>query len=474
MFNKDFYPTPDEVIENMLYGYNLDGKVILEPQAGKGNIVRYIKANYKPKQILACEIEPDLRKVLSGHCNLIGEDFLELTADKISHIDYIIMNPPFSADEKHVLHAFEIAPDGCKIISLCAGTVLHYGRSSQLKRRIEALVRTYGYSENLGNCFSTAERKTDVEVIKIVLQKPSSNQEDIFEDYFDLDDDYEDSNEDGLMSYNVVRDVVNRHTATLKLYEQQLQIATQINYLTAEHYHIGKACFSVSNKNADLTRNEFTKELTKQSWLGVLKIMNFQQTLTSSLRNDINKFVEKQEKIPFTMRNVYKMIDLIIGTHKSRMDKAIIDVFYKLCDLSKDNINAQEGWVSNKVYMINKKIIVPYAIEMGYDGCPKVRITYGMGIDILEDFYKAYCHIVGKTYVESNKLYTFLQQNKQRYGELFDWDDFQCRAYKKGTLHIILPEDKQALINQKIASIVGFVIPTQTSGKKRKRKAKEV
>ena len=39
MFNKDFYPTPKEVIMQMIDGINLNEKVVLEPSAGKGNIV---------------------------------------------------------------------------------------------------------------------------------------------------------------------------------------------------------------------------------------------------------------------------------------------------------------------------------------------------------------------------------------------------------------------------------------------------
>ena len=31
------------------------------------------------------------------------------------------MNPPFSNADKHILHTYEIAPRGCKIIALCNG-----------------------------------------------------------------------------------------------------------------------------------------------------------------------------------------------------------------------------------------------------------------------------------------------------------------------------------------------------------------
>ena len=39
IFNKNFYPTPQEVIFTMLNGVDVEGKTVLEPSAGKGDIV---------------------------------------------------------------------------------------------------------------------------------------------------------------------------------------------------------------------------------------------------------------------------------------------------------------------------------------------------------------------------------------------------------------------------------------------------
>ena len=105
--NKDFFPTPSNVIDIMTEGEILTGKVILEPSGGKGDIVDYL-LNAGAKDVLACESNEDLKKILQTKCKVIENDFLNLTSDRISHIDCIIMNPPFSADDKHILHAFEI------------------------------------------------------------------------------------------------------------------------------------------------------------------------------------------------------------------------------------------------------------------------------------------------------------------------------------------------------------------------------
>lgn len=41
MFGVDFYPTPKALIEQMCSDLELEGKQVLEPSAGSGNIVDY-------------------------------------------------------------------------------------------------------------------------------------------------------------------------------------------------------------------------------------------------------------------------------------------------------------------------------------------------------------------------------------------------------------------------------------------------
>ena len=73
--NPDFYPTPDAVIAQMMMGENIIGKTILEPSAGKGNIVDWLKRN-GAKEVIACENDPNIRRLLDGKCDIIATDFL--------------------------------------------------------------------------------------------------------------------------------------------------------------------------------------------------------------------------------------------------------------------------------------------------------------------------------------------------------------------------------------------------------------
>ena len=104
MFDSEFFPTSAAIIERMLSGENIDNKVILEPSAGNGNIVSYLLDN-GAKEVIAAEKHPDLRKILQTKCRVIADDFFTVTSDMISHIDMVVMNPPFSNADAHIMHA---------------------------------------------------------------------------------------------------------------------------------------------------------------------------------------------------------------------------------------------------------------------------------------------------------------------------------------------------------------------------------
>ena len=111
MYNSGFYPTPGVVAVKMLSGLKLDGKSILEPSAGKGDLCDAIvklsgwrDPERAKKSIHCCEIEPELQAALRGKgYSLVGTDFLNFQPH--TRYNLIVMNPPFLTGEKHLLHA---------------------------------------------------------------------------------------------------------------------------------------------------------------------------------------------------------------------------------------------------------------------------------------------------------------------------------------------------------------------------------
>ena len=170
-----YYPTPPEVIEQML-GYaqleNIEGIVkILEPSAGQGHILEYLK-----------EYDVTCGELYEKNCTILREkgyniafdDFLEYNLE-FGCYDRIIMNPPFvglnkerHADIDHVLHAFKFLIPGGKLISIMFISVL-YSESKKAKEFRE-FVDANGYFVELPK-ESFKKSGTTIGTVMVVIDK---------------------------------------------------------------------------------------------------------------------------------------------------------------------------------------------------------------------------------------------------------------------------------------------------------------
>ena len=491
--NPDLYPTPSSVIDIMLTGQDVAGKVILEPSAGLGDIVDHLKL-YGAGEIIACEKSPELVTILKEKCKVIANDFLEVKAEHISHINFIIMNPPFSADEKHILHAYDIAPAGCKIIALCnLNTVKN--PYTEGRKRLLSLANENGGFKKLGDCFSDSERSTGVEIAMITLQKTGGGYETEFDGFF-TDEEVEDQS-NGIMPYNMIRDLVNRYVGAIKIYDEQLDAAVKMNSLT-EGFYSAKIGMSIKSEDRAISRADFKKELQKSGWNFIFNKLNMQKYATKGLKEDINKFVEQQVSVPFSMRNIYKMLELIVGTQGQRMDKAMLEVFEKLTKHYDENRYNLEGWKTNSHYLMGEKFIMPYMCpQEKWNSGDKIDTNYSSYFETISDFLKALCYITGDDYgkflsqdstirydhyvdyngrregftndIHYSGAYSKIEELKKkgvdatytyspaRYGEWFDWAYFEVKAFKKGTMHFkFKSKDLWAQFNQRIAKLMGY------------------
>jgi hypothetical protein len=453
MFIPDFYPTPDNIIKMMLEGENVTDRIILEPSAGKGNIIDELKLR-GTKDILMCETDKHLQKVLAGKGTFLKPDFLQVESHEISHVDYIIMNPPFSADEKHILHAYNIAPAGCKIVALCNLNTVQ-NRYTNSRKELGSLIEQFGSFEDVGQAFTQSERKTGVEIALIRLQKPGANYSTEFDGFF-MDGDAPEEQENGLMSYNVVRDLVNRYVAAIKLYDQQLELAAKMNDLTHAYFFSGKPelTMNVNRLQVPVCRNEFKKEMQKSGWKWIFDKMDLTKFTTRGLREDINKFVEKQQDIPFTMKNIYAMLEIVIGTTGQRMDKAMLEVFDRVTSRCNDNKMQVEGWKTNLHYLVNKRFILPYCFESGWSRGLQYKDWREDG-ELMSDFEKALCYLTGENYDEIKTLRQSID-----YVQPNEWNDshfFKIKGFKKGTGHVeFKDEEVWGKFNQRIAKLKGY------------------
>lgn len=101
----DFFPTPKNIVSKVIELAEIkDNITILEPSAGKGDLIK----NIKNCKITVVELNPILCEILKtqNYHNVFNQEFENFMSDE--KFDRIVMNPPFSnrLDAKHIFKAF--------------------------------------------------------------------------------------------------------------------------------------------------------------------------------------------------------------------------------------------------------------------------------------------------------------------------------------------------------------------------------
>ena len=193
---------------------------------------------------------------------------------------------------------------------------------------------------------------------------------------------------------------------------------------------------------------------------------------TSGLRKDINQFVEDQSHIPFTERNILRMVQIVMGTHEQRIDRAVEEVFDSFTKYTKENRWNVEGWATNDQYLFNKKFIVPGLSRVSWANDRLVTVeSYGSRYNQVDDLIKALCTISGKNYEDYKAPESGFDRNWP--GEWYNWGFFKFKAHKKGTVHFeFINEDDWARLNQRVAKIKGLTLPEKLNSRIKTAKKK--
>jgi len=323
--------------------------------------------------------------------------------------------------------------------------------------------------------------------------------------------------ESGLMNYNSVRDLVHRYIEAVKIFDETLQTGIRLSGIIAP-FHNNSIGFQCTKEGYQQNRTQFKKDLQKTAWAYIFNKMDMGKIATKGLKADINKFVETQSQIPFTMKNIFRMLEIVVGTTGQRMDKAIEEVFDRLTKHYDENRHNVEGWKTNSHYLLGQKFILPNmcAADKWHTG-PKINTNYGGYFELMEDLVKAICFMTGDNYDHQISLYqsiryeyklkdtqgrylshyenlfsNFEDANRKRdrlreggtiveieqtkciYGEWFDWGYFRVKAFKKGTIHFeFKSEELWGRLNQRIAKIKGYPLFESTKREAQKKERED-
>jgi predicted RNA methylase len=471
-FNDVFYPTPPGLAAKMVAKIKGHPETILEPSAGKGDLIKAVKEKYRYSyrtEVSAIEIDQHLRAILRGNdVKVIDSDFLDFAGpDKF---DLIIANPPFNEGAKHLMKAIDIMYRGQIIFLLNAATVKNTcNRARQeLAKKLEELGAEVEY---LQGEFEVAERKTSVEValVNIVIERDIAD--DLFEGVDEKDVDCAVKVEDKfeVATGKTIFDMVNEYNELVRLSSE-----TIIGYFR-NHRKIGKyiglnrepekATYSSEDLTARVQNevNRTVARIRKDFWGRALELKEVKGRLTLARLKEFEGEIESRKNMAFTENNVRNFILNVIGSYNDTLTKAVLEVFDKMTvrhcyddGLRNENIHLYNGWKTNKAYRVGKKVVLP--IYAGYGEGPFRNFDrWDLHYDaarILEDFDVVMSYFDGRTggYFELSRAIKVAFQLGQTSGIKSTY--FTATCYKKGTIHLTF-NDQDILRRFNVAASLG-------------------
>lgn len=478
-YNKDFYPTPGNIIDKMTAGLDFTFiHSILEPSAGNGNIVEYLKKleertnkyGYKKMSLdIDCiEADQNLQHILKGNNNrVVYNDFL--TYDTMKEYDLIIMNPPFSSGCKHLLKALQVQQrnGGAIVCLLNAETIKNQCTNDRIT--LARLLEEYNADiQYIQEAFTDAERKTSVDIALIKVQLPE-----VEKHSFILNDlqkakterEYTETESTYLAENDFLKTIVKQYEMEIEAgkklikeyYAMQSFILAEFgkDKETGETIQTGGCILSLDlSSNRDkyhnvLSVNGFIEEVRKKYWKALFNNPKFTGQLTSNLRTEYNNKIEELKHYDFSIYNIYQIkIDMTKNVVKG-VEDTIIALFeelsnkYHYYDEMSKNIHYYNGWKTNKAYIINKKVIIP--LSGWEDLCYSwggFKPTNNNVVSKLQDIEKCFNYLDGGL-TEAVDLEESLKFAEE-YGETKDIQlkYFTVTFYKKGTCHIRFTNDE--------------------------------
>ena len=386
-----FYPTPMELGAMMLAGVKMtDVKEVLEPSAGKGDLVKAIsKGNYFTHaghrysghaiNVDCIEIDPHLREILKyefsndrlvemknryralEYCNytslndtqkqerdmlvdeiqefencrvkIVHDDFFTFESRK--HYDLIVMNPPFADGDKHLLRALEIQKHGGQIVCLLNAETIR-NAYTPTRKLLLAKLNEYGASVKfVENAFASAERTAHVDcaIITVNIPRPDRDKSEFYERMKAANDEKVKASPElnALVAGDYMEQAVQMYNV-----EVEATLAFADAYYALQPYmswSLNKqdgSILSLKVKDKAFDTNTYLRAVRMKYWEALFTNDEFTKRLTSELKAKFRKEVDKLADYEFTMFNIRQVMAEIQGSMVDSVDKAIMELFEKL------------------------------------------------------------------------------------------------------------------------------------------------
>jgi len=437
-------------------------QTILEPSAGKGDIIDHLTDGYRYqyRNIHAIEKDETLQATLRGKgVKVIDSDFLTFAGpDKY---DAIIANPPFDEGDKHLLKAIDIMYCG-EIVFLLNAETIRNPYTNTRKVLVHKLSELNAEIEYIPDAFLTAERRTKVEIALVYINIERQVEDDLFKGVTDTASDTSETIEPDheIQTKNNIKNMVDDYNRVVKVGTETL-LGYYRNY-----NHIGEFIQLKENgdegnlyyhDSATLTQlmqdklNGFLRDVRKHYWSEVLELKPVTDRLTSHKRDLFYHQVEKQTYMDFTEYNIRSFILNIIDGYEQTLTDAVVALFDEMSkkyawddnNEFEKNIHYFNGWKTNKAFFVNEKVVIPYYHFWDVWGSGvsngKWKVNY-QDTSRLHDIDLVMNYFDGRAYYTSiiDALGSaFEREQTRKVLSTF----FEISVFKKGTLHLTFRDE---------------------------------
>ena len=456
----EFYPTPESLLDKILEGVDWRKvRSILEPSAGRGDIVNYILTHadkypyYNSHIDIDCvEMDNDLAKILKGNNQKVVHDNF-LTYATCKNYDMIIMNPPFSEGDKHLSKALDLQEKtGGDVICILNAETIRNPYTNLRKELIQRLDDASAEITFMKHEFKSAARSTDVEiaVVKVHFEKPEYVS-DIYENlkkkaYEEKTLNYEETD---LAPNDFVEAIVKAYQieveAGIKLInEYRAMLPHLMPDIDKEDNRYATPMLVLASGKNELSINSYIEQVRMKYWRALFKDKRITGQMTSNLRDEFSGKVEELKDYEFSVYNI-KTLQVEMSRHLVEgIEDCIISLFDELTQKHswypecEKNIHYYNGWATNKAWIINKKVIIPLN---AWDWCKRYNPDDFRTVQKLSDINKALDYL-------DRGLTADVDMNVLRHAEATGQTKnihlkyFDITFYKKGTCHITFTNEE--------------------------------
>ena len=476
----EFYPTPSFLAGKMIAGIDWSCVYsVLEPSAGKGDLLHaldsYAKKYRSPlerrdfsvrKNCDTIERDTNLQFILRGKgFRVIADNFLSYNA--LKRYDVILMNPPFSEGDKHLMKALMLQKNGGQICCLLNAETIRNPYTKLRQKLVQMLMEYNARIEFIKDAFKHAERSSDVEVAIVTVNIPQARKASSILEGLKKAQEQESQHTEPTAIANSsdwIHAMIDNYQFEIRagnaLIEEYMAIIPYIMVGSDSfkepviQLSAGGEKYRQGRENELL--NAYIHRVRLKYWHEFMyheKLDEVVGAMPSAMLEEYRNKAESMAEYDFDEYNVRQCIlDMQLQLSKG-MDDAILALFDKLSaehayypECSK-NRWYYDGWKTNKAHKIGKKCIIPANGCFAESWSSDFLRTYCC-YSILADLEKVMNYLDrGQTTFHCNLDMELRRANAIEKAKV-DTTYFEATFYKKGTCHIKFHPDAQHIIDR--------------------------